>query len=134
MNEKGTRKLETTPRELGFREFRSRHLASIVVLSGGAEGSEYILDEAKMRLGRGPDVEFEFEDSAMSREHVVFEFADGAFVLRDLGSTNGTRVNGEPALAHELGHGDRIQVGEHVFQFLIEDREQAPPTYILPDD
>ena len=30
--------------------------------------------------------------------------------------------------------GDRIEIGEHVFQFLIEDREQAPPTYILPDD
>jgi pSer/pThr/pTyr-binding forkhead associated (FHA) protein len=133
MSDKRTRKLETTARDTSFLDFRERHIASLVVVSGGAEGSEYILDEPKLRIGRGPDVEFEFEDSAMSREHVLFEFADGGFVARDLGSTNGTRVNGEAMAARELGHGDRIEIGGHVFQFLVEDRTQAPPTYLLPD-
>jgi len=134
MSDKRTRKLETSPRELDFRNFRERHIASIVVLSGGVVGSESILDEPKVRLGRGPEVEFEFEDSAMSREHAIFEFADGAFILRDAGSTNGIRVNGERSMAHELGHGDRLEIGEHVFQYLIENRDQAPPTYVIADD
>jgi len=133
MSDRRTRKLETSPHDLGFEDFRERHIASIVVLSGGVAGSEYILDDPKTRLGRGPEVELEFADSAMSREHAVFEFADGGFVLRDLGSTNGTRVNGEPSQAHDLDHGDRIEIGEHVFQFLIEDREQTPATYVIPD-
>jgi pSer/pThr/pTyr-binding forkhead associated (FHA) protein len=134
MTEKGTRKLETSPLEADFRDFRARHLASIVVLSGGVAGSEFILDDAKIQLGRGPGVELEFDDSAMSREHAVIEFSDGGFVLRDLGSTNGTRVNGEPAKARELDHGDRIEIGEHVFQYVVEDREQAPPTYVISDE
>jgi pSer/pThr/pTyr-binding forkhead associated (FHA) protein len=134
MTENGTRKLETYPLEEDFRDFRARHLASIVVLSGGVAGSEYILDNAKVQLGRGPGVELEFDDSAMSREHAALEFSDGGFVLRDLGSTNGTRVNGEPAKAYELDHGDRIEIGEHVFQYVIEDREQAPPTYVITDE
>jgi pSer/pThr/pTyr-binding forkhead associated (FHA) protein len=134
MSEKRTRKLETSPRDLDFQDFRTRHIASIVVLSGGVVGSEYIFDDSKIRLGRGPEVEFEFEDSAMSREHAVFEFADGAFVLRDIGSTNGIRVNGDRLMARELEHGDRLEIGEHVFQFLIENREQAPPTYVIADE
>jgi len=134
MSDKQTHKLETSPRELDFRNFRERHIASIVVLSGGVIGSERILDDPKIRLGRGPEVEFEFEDSAMSREHAIFEFADGAFVLRDAGSTNGIRVNGERSMAHELDHGDRLEIGEHVFQYLIENRDQAPPTYVIADD
>ena len=134
MSEIGTRKLETSPRDLDFQDFRARHIASIVVLSGGVVGSERILDDPKIRLGRGPAVEFEFDDSAMSREHALFEFADGAFVLRDIGSTNGIRVNGERLMAHELDHGDRLEIGEHVFQFLIENREQTPTTYVIADE
>ena len=134
MNEKPTRKLETSSRDLDFQDFRARHIASIVVLSGGVVGSEHILDDPKIRLGRGPEVEFEFEDSAMSREHAVFEFADGAYVLRDVGSTNGIRVNGERLMARELGHGDRLEIGEHLFQFLIENREQTPATYVIADE
>ena len=70
----------------------------------------------------------------MSREHVLFEFSDGGFVLRDLGSTNGTRLNGKDIRVHELDHGDRLEIGEHVFQFVIEDRERTPQTYYIPDE
>ena len=134
MSENRTRKLETNPRDLDFQDFRARHIASIVVLSGGVVGSEHILDESKIRLGRGPEVDLEFEDSAMSREHALLEFSDGGFVMRDLGSTNGIRVNGEQLMVRELDHGDRLEIGEHVFQFLIENREQTPPTYVIVDE
>jgi pSer/pThr/pTyr-binding forkhead associated (FHA) protein len=134
MADNRTRKLETEPLAAGFRDFRARHLASIVVLSGGVAGSEYILDDPKLRIGRGPAVEFELDDSAMSREHAMLEFSKGGFVLRDLGSTNGTRVNGETVKTRELEHGDRIEMGDHVLQYVVEDREQSPPTYILPDE
>jgi pSer/pThr/pTyr-binding forkhead associated (FHA) protein len=128
-----TRKLETTPRDQSFPDFLANHRAAIVVLSGNAAGNEFSLDQPKVSLGRGPGVDLDFDDSAMSREHVVFEFSDGSFRIRDLGSTNGTQVNDEMTKVADLDHGDRLRIGEHVFQFVLETRERRPKTYVLPD-
>jgi pSer/pThr/pTyr-binding forkhead associated (FHA) protein len=43
-------------------------------------------------------------------------------------------VNGALILASELKHGDRFQLGEHVFQFVLEQRRRDPRTYVLPDE
>jgi pSer/pThr/pTyr-binding forkhead associated (FHA) protein len=128
-----TRKLETTPRDESFSDFLANQHAAIVVLSGDAAGNEFILDQPKVSLGRGPGVDLAFDDSAMSREHVVFEFSDGGFRIRDLGSTNGTQVNDEVIKVANLDHGDRLRIGEHVFQFILEACEPTPKTYVLPD-
>jgi pSer/pThr/pTyr-binding forkhead associated (FHA) protein len=133
MGDTYTRKLETTPRDQSFPDFLASHHAAIVVLSGGAAGNEFTLDQPKISMGRGPDVDLPFEDSAMSREHAILEFSDGGFRIRDLGSTNGTQVNDEMIEARNLDHGDRLRIGEHVFQFILEKRERAPKTYVLPD-
>ena len=128
-----TRKLETTPRDQSFPDFLENHRAAIVVLSGNTAGNEFILDQPKVSIGRGPNADLTFDDAAMSREHVVIEFSDGGFRIRDLGSMNGTQVNGEVIKAGDLAHGDRLQIGEHLFQFILEDREPEPKTYVLPD-
>jgi pSer/pThr/pTyr-binding forkhead associated (FHA) protein len=128
-----TRKLETTPREQSFSDFLAKHRAAIVVLSGSAAGNEFAIDGPKVSLGRGPSADLTFDDSAMSREHVVIEFSDGGFRIRDLGSMNGTLVNGEVIQVGDLDHGDRLRIGEHDFQFILEKREPEPKTYVLPD-
>jgi pSer/pThr/pTyr-binding forkhead associated (FHA) protein len=128
-----TRRLETTPGELSFPEFLANHRAAIVVLSGNAAGSEFDLDQPKVSLGRGAESDLTFDDSAMSREHVVIEFSGGGFRIRDQGSMNGTQVNGEMIQVGDLEHGDRFQIGEHVFQFVLERREREPKTYVIPD-
>jgi pSer/pThr/pTyr-binding forkhead associated (FHA) protein len=133
MGDTRTRKLETTPRDESFSDFLANQHAAIVVLSGNAAGNEFTLDQPKVSLGRGPDVDLAFDDSAMSREHVVFEFSDGGFRIRDLGSTNGTQVNDEVIKVANLDHGDRLRIGEHVFQFILEACEPTPKTYVLPD-
>jgi pSer/pThr/pTyr-binding forkhead associated (FHA) protein len=69
----------------------------------------------------------------MSREHAAFELVEGAFRVRDLASTNGIRVNGSPMLAAELKHGDRLEIGEHEFQYILEEQEPAPRTYVIDD-
>ena len=129
-----TRRIETTPGDLSFPEFLAIHRAAIVVLSGNAAGSEFVLDEPKVSLGRGSESDLTFDDSAMSREHVVIEFSDGGFRIRDQGSMNGTQVNGEKIQVGNLDHGDRFQIGEHVFQFVLERRERKPKTYVIPDE
>ena len=133
MGDTHTRKLETTQADLGFGDFLERHRAALVVISGNDPGSEFELDQAKLSLGRGPGVDLAFEDSSMSREHAVFEYADGGFRVRDLGSTNGTHLNDAPVQTGDLSHGDRLRLGEHVFQFLLEDITPSPQTYVLTD-
>ena len=128
-----TRKLEIPPWEANFLDFLEANRAALVVLSGEAAGSEFRLDQPKVCLGRGPDVDLAFDDSAMSREHAILEFSDGSFKIRDLGSTNGTQVNDEMTKAAELEHGDRIRIGELVVQFILEKLELKPKTYVLPD-
>jgi pSer/pThr/pTyr-binding forkhead associated (FHA) protein len=69
----------------------------------------------------------------MSKEHAALEFANGGIRLRDLGSMNGTRLNDSEVRAADLKNGDRIQLGEHAFQFVLEKRAKQPRTYVLPD-
>ena len=69
---------------------------------------------------------------SMSREHATFELVEDCFRVRDLGSTNGLRVNGHPTLVCELKHGDKVEIGELSLQYLQESRDAAP-TYDLSD-
>ncbi len=129
-----TRELSAPNTPSGARGFLTRNRASLVVIEGPAAGTEYELDRPRLDLGRGPEVDLCFADDAMSREHVAFELVEDGFRVRDLGSTNGVVLNGGRVLAAELKHGDRLRVGEHTFQYLVERLERQPETYLLPDD
>jgi hypothetical protein len=73
---------------------------------------------APIRIGRSPDCELVLRDTRVSRRHARLAARDGVLVLTDLGSTNGTRVNGHRITEVVLGAGDRITIGETVL--LIE--------------
>ena len=65
-----------------------------------------------IRIGRAPECELVLRDSRVSRRHARLHARDGVLVLTDLGSTNGTLVNGHRVTEVALGAGDRIQIGE----------------------
>jgi hypothetical protein len=67
---------------------------------------------AAIRIGRAPECELVLNDSRVSRRHARVMARDGVLVLTDLGSTNGTRVNGHRITEVVLGAGDRVQLGE----------------------
>ena len=121
------RREPATPVPAFFREVR----ALLRVLAGAGAGTDLPLDRERAILGRGPGVDLQIDDPAMSREHAAFELADTAFRMRDLGSTNGVLVNGRETLACELESGDRIEIGEHVFEYVVEplvrDSRPEPP-------
>jgi len=71
-----------------------------------------------MTIGRSPECELVLRDSRASRRHARIAARDGVLILTDLGSTNGTRVNGHRITEVVLGAGDRIAIGETVL--LIE--------------
>lgn len=121
------RRVERAPDEF------ARWEAALVVVEGGAEGSEHELRRRRVVVGRGPGVDLAFADPEMSQQHAAIEFEDGRFRLLDLGSTNGVFVNGESVVERELAHGDRIGLGVHVFRLLLEKRDTMPPVYVLPD-
>jgi FHA domain/FhaA, N-terminal domain len=65
-----------------------------------------------IRIGRASDCELVLKDNRVSRRHARLAPRDGVLVLKDLGSTNGTRVNGNRVTEVVLGAGDRVQIGE----------------------
>ncbi len=116
-----------------FDEFMGRFAVRLVALRGAAAGREFALDQPSRVLGRGPQSDLLLRDDTLSEPHAVFEFADGAFRVRDLGSTNGTHVNGSPVDVAPLANGDRIQVGQHLFQVVCEPRERPPAVHVIED-
>ncbi|MBI3207565.1 MAG: cyclic nucleotide-binding domain-containing protein [Candidatus Solibacter usitatus] len=69
-------------------------------------------------LGRADDCDYHFEDDGISRAHCSITAERGRFVVRDLQSTNGTLVNGQPVMEMELHNGDLISIGEVDLEFL----------------
>jgi hypothetical protein len=67
---------------------------------------------APIHIGRAPECELVLKDSRVSRRHARVTARDGVLVLTDLGSTNGTRVNGHRISEVVLGAGDRVLIGE----------------------
>jgi len=65
-----------------------------------------------MRIGRAPDNDLILGDGRVSRHHGRIAGRLGTLVYTDLGSTNGSRVNGEAVIEVVLGPGDRILVGD----------------------
>ena len=134
MRDGRTRKLEVTERNRSFDDFMARWRATVVVLSGEAAGTEYAVEKPNVSIGRGAEADWTFADETMSKEHAALEFVDGGIRLRDLGSMNGIRLNGSETKAAELKNGDRFELGQHTFQFLLEKCPKRPKTYLLPEE
>lgn len=84
----------------------------IEVREPGRSARRVAMTGAPMRIGRAPECELVLRDSRVSRRHARLHARGGVLVLTDLGSTNGTRVNGHRVTEVVLGQGDRIEVGD----------------------
>lgn len=70
-------------------------------------------------IGRTADSGLMIEDNAASRRHMEIKARPDRFIWKDLGSTNGTILNGSKMLAGELKNGDKIQIGETTLSFQV---------------
>jgi pSer/pThr/pTyr-binding forkhead associated (FHA) protein len=131
MHDGHTRKLNRS--ELKGQIYLKRFRVTLVVVQGPESGTEHVLDRDQITIGRGPDADICFDDSAMSKQHVAFELTSEGYLVRDMGSTNGVSVNGSRVMAADLKHGDRIGLGDHSLQYLAERREQVA-TYDLSEE
>jgi len=81
----------------------------------------------KLTVGRLGDNDVQVEDASVSSHHGEIELGEGSAVLRDLGSTNGTFLNGEQVTGeHPLAEGDEIYFGS-VRTIFMEQAVEAPP-------
>nr|WP_083841721.1 FHA domain-containing protein [Mobilicoccus pelagius] len=86
--------------------------ALLLVLRGPNTGARFLLDSAMTTTGRHPDSDIFLDDVTVSRKHAVFEQDGDTFVVRDVGSLNGTYVNRERIDSAVLRAGDEVQIGK----------------------
>jgi pSer/pThr/pTyr-binding forkhead associated (FHA) protein len=86
--------------------------ALLVVLRGPNTGAQFLLDDDEVNSGRHPDSDIFLDDVTVSRKHAVFRREGDTFVVRDVGSLNGTYVNRERIDEAALKTGDEVQIGK----------------------
>ncbi len=85
--------------------------ANFVVLAGQDIGRKYDIEKSEIYIGRNETCEIYIDDEDVSRVHAKVISEPESVYIQDLGSTNGTLVNGEKVQRHKLQDGDRVQVG-----------------------
>jgi predicted component of type VI protein secretion system len=83
------------------------------------DGTRFAVGEDPVSIGRAPESDLKLSDSTVSRNHAEIVRDGDAWVLRDLGSSNGTKVNGASALEQVLNDGDEIRVGSATLRFEV---------------
>ena len=93
------------------------------------------LNQPQLTIGRSSDCDIFIDDVVVSTEHAVIEQVDspdtGAqvdFYIHDLGSTNGTQVNGDAISRRKLSHNDVIRIGWASFKFIDENKTDPEQT------
>jgi hypothetical protein len=93
--------------------------AELRIEGGPDTGHTFRVGDNPLRIGRSPDNDLILRDPATSGHHARLERRGNQWFVVDLGSTNGTLVNGEPIQERELKHKDEIKIGQNTVAFTI---------------
>lgn len=106
--------------------------ATLLVIRGVDQGARFELDGGETSIGRGVRNKIRILDTEMSRNHALVRLEDGAFILDDRNSSNGTFANGISVQSHRLAAGDQIQIGRTVLLYTEPtDSQQVVPVDIV---
>jgi pSer/pThr/pTyr-binding forkhead associated (FHA) protein len=115
------RRIELAPRErrpdAGSDAQAGPPRAALFVIDGPERGQTFALDGQPVTVGRSRACSFPLTDGNASKEHLRIDWTEGGYVLTDLGSSFGTRVNGHSVSSAVLRPLDRIAVGDTVMVF-----------------
>jgi FOG: FHA domain len=95
--------------------------ARLIVNGPGNHDRVVSIPGGTLRVGRAPDNDLVLGDGRVSRHHGRIAGRQGTLVYTDLGSTNGSRVNGEPVIEVVLRTGDRILVGDTTLEVRLDE-------------
>jgi hypothetical protein len=90
---------------------------SLTIVEGKDEGRQFTFDQVEVLIGRTSENDVVLYDPGVSRRHVKIRLDGQRYLVQDLGSANGTQVNGVTVEEEELKEGDSITVGPVVFSF-----------------
>ena len=97
----------------------------LVLSLDGVALKEVPVTKDRTTIGRRSHNDLVIDNLAVSGEHAVMVRAGDDFYLEDLGSTNGTSVNGQPVKKHVMASGDVIDIGKYRLKFVADDGEAA---------
>ena len=101
--------------------------AKLLVVQGRPEGKSLVFPAGEYVFGRGAECHIRPNSDWVSRQHCMLRVTADAVFVRDLGSRNGTLVNGVRVLGERrLGPGDQLQVGPLVFELQLDEVTQPP--------
>src|SRR5207248_2877438 len=96
---------------------------------GKYQGGEYPLPgEKEIVIGRGGELDIVLVEDMVSRKHAKITTQGGKIVIQDLGSTNGTFVNGEKIKRARLKEGDRVLIGTSILKVIAGEAGAGPPS------
>jgi two-component system, cell cycle response regulator len=107
-----------------FAAMRDKHRPVLVVMSGNEIGRRCVVNRTLL-IGRDPAADLSLTDAGVSWHHARIEDRGDAFTMVDLGSTNGTLVNGNKVAELPLSHGDKVMIARTLLRFEVEDAEDA---------
>lgn len=90
----------------------------LVVVRGPNAGSRFLLDRPATTIGRHPDSDIFLDDVTVSRRHAEVVLVDDGVLVKDLGSLNGSYVNGARVDERVLSSGDEVQIGRFKLLFV----------------
>lgn len=93
----------------------------LTVIAGPQKRSKWRITASTAQLGRAPECDIPLEDTQASWEHAEIEISEEAILLRDLGSTNHTYLNGARVTEAEIHDGDVVRIGSTELRASIED-------------
>ena len=101
-------------------------MASLFVIRGRDQGTRFQLEESLHTVGRTQDNSVRLHDTEISRTHAELIRKGDVYILRDLASSNGTFVNGQPVVEQELVSGDQLQFGRSLILYtgFLEDTDE----------
>lgn len=117
-------------------------MAKLVVKHEGIALKEFPIQQETTTIGRNADNDIQLDDAAVSGRHArismlpndYLEGHDDVFI-EDLGSTNGTRVNGRAVTRHLLKNGDQLQIGKHRLSYVSElDHHHDQTAIYIPEN
>jgi predicted component of type VI protein secretion system len=102
-------------------------MAMVTVSLGDQTLGSHTIAHYPFIVGRDPESDIHIDNIGVSRQHCKFLWADGAYHVQDLKSSNGTQINGEKVEKGALKDGDEIRLGKYKLMFHQADGEPPPP-------
>jgi pSer/pThr/pTyr-binding forkhead associated (FHA) protein len=102
--------------------------SKLIITLDGEVVKEYVINKEAITIGRKRENDIQLNDLTVSGRHALITVQNDTPIVEDLGSTNGTLLNGSHINKATLQHGNVVQIGHHLFTYMNDEKEKYEPT------